>query len=342
MKSYEKLLKLAIDGELPKNISEDDFPDIDIFVELYNRGFIDAIDASTLDGKAYLNPKITFEGREHYDSLERTTAQPMTTNKNNTKKVFVSYVRENSDEVDRICKKFKEEGISYWIDRKDIEPGTLWKTAIKDAISNGAYFLACFSKEYAEKSETHMNEEILVAIDILRKKPFNSGWFIPIKLSECEIPAIDIGAGYTLHDIHHLRFYEDWDTELERLVDIIKREEESKPPTYQDKLFEKQYIYQGLKSLIERGKGTGFHNADLGHPVYRLGASDASEEMLKNWEYADSPEKNMLYQMLSKLTKELKQSGIEDMRFIWWYDFSTWRDFCKFATDVYDKKHGYK
>ena len=61
MKSYEKLLKLAIDGELPKNISEDDFPDIDIFVELYNRGFIDAIDASTLDGKAYLNPKITFE-----------------------------------------------------------------------------------------------------------------------------------------------------------------------------------------------------------------------------------------------------------------------------------------
>jgi len=223
MKSYEKILKLAINGELPKNISEDDFPDIDIFVELYNRGFIDAIDASTLDGKAYLNPKITFEGREYYNSLYRTTTQSMTRHKKETKKVFVSYVRENSDEVDRICKKFKEEGISYWIDREDIEPGKLWKTAIRDAISNGAYFLACFSKEYAAKSMTHMNEEILEAIDILRKKPFNSGWFIPIKLSECEIPAFDIGAGNTLHDIHHLKFYEDWDLEIERLVDMIKR-----------------------------------------------------------------------------------------------------------------------
>ena len=342
MKSYAKILKLAIEGELPKNISKGNFPDIDIFVELYQRGFIDAIDASSFDGIAYLNPKITFEGREYYNSIERTTTQPMTTNKNKTKKVFISYVRENSDEVDRICKKFKEEGISYWIDREDIEPGKLWKTAIKDAISNGAYFLSCFSKEYAEKAETHMNEEILVAIDISRKKPFNSGLFIPIKLSECEIPAIDIGAGNTLHDIHHLKFYEDWDTEIERLVDMIKREEESKQPDIDDKIFKKQYIYQGLKSLIERGDGTGFHNADLGHPVYRLGASDASEEMLKDWEYADSPKNNLLFKMLSKLTKELKQSGIEDMRFIWWYDFSKWSDFCKFATDVYDKKRGYK
>jgi hypothetical protein len=87
-----------------------------------------------------------------------------------------------------------------------------------------------------------MNEEILVAIDILIKKSFNSGWFIPIKLSECEIPAFDIGAGNTLQDIHHLKFYEDWDTELERLVDIIKREEESKQPDIYDKFYEKQYI----------------------------------------------------------------------------------------------------
>lgn len=102
-------------------------------------------------------------------------------------------------------------------------------------------------------------------------------------------------------------------------------------------IFEKQYIYQGLKSLIEHGDGTGFHNADLGHPVYRLGASDASAEILKSMENADSPKNNLLFKMLSKLSKELKQSGIEDMRFIWWYDFSEWRCFCKFALDVYDK-----
>ncbi len=100
MESYEKILKLAIQGKLPKNMSEDNFPDIDIFVELYQSGFIDAIDASSLDGKAYLNPKITFKGREYYDGLEHTPNSTMTTNKNEAKKVFISYVRENSDEVD--------------------------------------------------------------------------------------------------------------------------------------------------------------------------------------------------------------------------------------------------
>ena len=109
-----------------------------------------------------------------------------------------------------------------------------------------------------------------------------------------------------------------------------------------DRYFEKKYIYLGLRSLIESGSGYGFHNADLGHPVYRIGASNASVEMLKDWEYADSPEKNLLFKMLSRLSKELKQLGIEDMRYTWWYDFSEWKSFCKFATDVYDRKRGYK
>lgn len=222
MKSYEKLLKLAIDGKLPKNISEDDFPDIDMFVELYNRGFIDAIDASTLDGKAYINPKITFEGREYYNSLERTTTQPMTNSKKETKKVFISYVRENYDKVAQVCNKFSDEGIDYWIDRENIEPGILWKIAIKNAISKGAYFLACFSKQYAEKPEPYMNEEILLAIDILRKKPLDSGWFIPIKLNTCNIPNYEIGGGKYLHDIQYLDFTKDWDSNINKLVEKIR------------------------------------------------------------------------------------------------------------------------
>lgn len=263
---------------------------------------------------------------------------------NNIKRqVFVSYVKENSLKIDIICNAFTENDIEYWRDKKDIDPGKFWKDAINSAITNGAYFLACFSNEYNEREETYMNEELLEAIDILRTKKYDSGWFIPIKLSECEIPPIPIGAGRTLNDIHYLSFYEDWDTELKRLIDIIKREEdESSSRNISDEFFEKQYIYLGLKSLIESGEGTGFHNADLGHPVYRIGASDASVEMLKHWEYADSPEKSLLFKMLSRLSKELKHLGIEDSRFTWWYDFSEWRDFCKFAIDVYDRKMGYK
>jgi hypothetical protein len=260
----------------------------------------------------------------------------MTTNNSRRKRVFISYVRSNSDQVDQICKIFQKNNIDYWIDRDQIEPGRLWKVAIKDAINKGAYFLACFSKEYTEKSETYMNEEILIAIDILRKKHFNSGWFIPIKLSECEIPPFNIGAGNTLQDIHYLTFYEDWNTEVNRLIDIIKREEDTEQSD--SDYSQKEYIYRGLKSLIESGNGAGFHNTDLGHPVYILGAKGIIDP---SWEYADSPEKNIMFKMLSTLSKELKQFGIEEYRYMWWYDFSEWKDFCKFALDIYSKRRRY-
>lgn len=258
------------------------------------------------------------------------------------KRVFVSYVRENSKEVKRICVAFGQNSIEYWIDRDQIEPGKIWKQAIRDAINGGAFFLACFSGEYESRTETYMNEELLLGVDILRSKPYNSGWLIPIKLSPCEIPQLDIGGGKILQDLQYLNFYEDWDTEIKRLIDIIKREEHPEQSEMNIEYFDKEYTYRGLKSLIESGNGAGFHNADLGHPVYRIGASGAPVGRLKDWEYADSPEKNLLFKMLSRLSTELKESGIEDLHFIWWYDFSEWKDFCKFVIDVYERRKGYK
>ena len=258
------------------------------------------------------------------------------------KRVFVSYVKDNSKEVERICEKLHQNGIEYWLDRVKIEPGKLWKQAIRDAINRGAFFLACFSKEYTERTETYMNVELLLGIDLLKTKPYNSGWLIPVKLSPCEIPPHDIGANKTLQDLHYLNFHEDWDTEMNRLLDVIKREEPPEQSESKKEYFEKEYIYRGIKSLIESGNGSGFHNADLGHPVYFIGASDAPVERLKDWEYADSPDKNLLFKMLSRLSKELKKTGIEESHFTWWYDFSEWKDFCKFALDIYNKKKGHR
>jgi hypothetical protein len=139
------------------------------------------------------------------------------------KSVFVSYVRDNSVTVNRICNVLRTNSIDYWLDRDHIEPGKIWKQAIKDAVGRGTFFLACFSKEYENRSETYMNEELLLGVDILRSRPYNSGWLIPAKLSPCHIPPLDIGAGKTLHDLQCLCFYEDWDRETERLIKLIKR-----------------------------------------------------------------------------------------------------------------------
>ncbi len=139
------------------------------------------------------------------------------------KKVFISYVRLNSPAIDKICKEFQKNSIEYWLDRNNIDPGKFWKDAIKNAIKNGAFFLACFSAEYASKAETHMNEEIILAVEQLRLKQFDSGWFIPIKLSKCDIPDIPIMAPRTLNDIQAVMLYENWEDGIRRIVEVIKK-----------------------------------------------------------------------------------------------------------------------
>ena len=62
--------------------------------------------------------------------------------------VFISYVSENIETVDKLCETLKSHGIKVWLDRNDIDPGSRWKQAIRKAIREGAFFIACFSKEY--------------------------------------------------------------------------------------------------------------------------------------------------------------------------------------------------
>lgn len=253
----------------------------------------------------------------------------------NPKKVFISYVHEDKAAVDRICAKFKEHGIEYWIDRKDIQPGRDWKEAIRTAIGQGAFFLACFSQEQEKKQQSYMNEELNLAIEIYRQQAFDSGWLIPIKLSECVIPARPTIAGRTLQDLHAVDLYEDWEEGMGRLIDVIKAEDDRLEEPSGEAVYAEQLRYRGLKSLIEQGGGEGFHNADLGHPVYVLGAKGIVEASLS---YADSPEKNLLFKELSDLSKRLKERGAGRVGFTWWYDFSEWKDFCRFAVDVYRRK----
>lgn len=136
--------------------------------------------------------------------------------------VFISYVKEDSKQAVKLYKNLSEYGIEVWLDRNDIAPGTRWKKAIKQAILDGAFFLACFSDEYNKRDNTYMNEELTLAIDELRKKPTDKTWFIPVKLSECKIPDREISASETINDIQHLELYKDWDDGIKRIISVIK------------------------------------------------------------------------------------------------------------------------
>ena len=67
-----------------------------------------------------------------------------------------------------------------------------------------------------------MNEELTLAIEELRQYGSDREWFIPVLLSECDVPARSIGAGETLLDINWVPLYEAWDAGVQRIISVIK------------------------------------------------------------------------------------------------------------------------
>ena len=133
-------------------------------------------------------------------------------------------MHENTDIVDRLCEELTSRDIRVWLDRNDIKPGSRWKDAIRGAIREGAFFMACFSKEYNKRDKTYMNAELTIAIAELQQRPTDRVWFIPVQLNKCKIPDRNIGAGETLHDLQHVKLYKDWNDGIERIIEVIQSE----------------------------------------------------------------------------------------------------------------------
>ncbi|MBI4662903.1 MAG: toll/interleukin-1 receptor domain-containing protein [Verrucomicrobia bacterium] len=138
--------------------------------------------------------------------------------------IFISYVRENHAEVERLAKALTNFGLSIWLDRTRLKPGDFWKDAIRTAIRSGDYFLACFSKEYGEKQKSYMNEELTLAVEEIRLRPSKTAWFIPVVFSGA-VPEWDIGGGRSLRDINWVDFHSgDWDFGIYNIVEAIDAE----------------------------------------------------------------------------------------------------------------------
>ena len=140
--------------------------------------------------------------------------------------VFISYVRENGDIVDRLATDLKSRGVMVWLDRNDIEPGARWRDAIKNAIRGGKFFIACFSSEYVARDRSYMNEELTLAIDELRARPSNRIWFIPILINDTAIPSRPISHAEDLSDIQAVKLYENWIDGVRRILRVLKHDDQ--------------------------------------------------------------------------------------------------------------------
>ncbi len=137
--------------------------------------------------------------------------------------VFLSYCRDNSPEVSRLRDALVASGESVWWDR-DILPGQDWKLAIRLAMQKAYVVLFCISHETESRTTSGMYSEILDAIDAYRQYAPGSVFLIPVRLSDCTIPPIEIDATRSLDRLQTIDLFTSatWQHDLARLVQAIR------------------------------------------------------------------------------------------------------------------------
>ncbi len=124
------------------------------------------------------------------------------------KQAFISYVAEDKDRVDKLCRVLDAANVSYWRDRNELGPGEEWKRTVREAIGSGAMvFLACFSDRSRAKQKSYMNEEITLAVGEYRLRAPGQKWLIPVRFDAGKIPDWDLGAGRMLGDLNYVDLF---------------------------------------------------------------------------------------------------------------------------------------
>lgn len=71
--------------------------------------------------------------------------------------VYISYSRKDNDTVIEVCRRLDSLGLSYWIDRDNVQLGDTWAKSIADGIKNSSVFLLLCSA-FSLNSQAWRNE----------------------------------------------------------------------------------------------------------------------------------------------------------------------------------------
>ncbi|MFE2754303.1 toll/interleukin-1 receptor domain-containing protein [Actinosynnema sp. NPDC059335] len=134
--------------------------------------------------------------------------------------VFLSYVREDADRVNRLQRALVGAGLPVWRDTDSLSPGQDWKLEIGNAINRDACaFIACFSEHSAARDKSYQNEELAQASEQMRLRRPGKPWLIPVRFAAVTLPYFSLGAGRALSDLHGVDLIgDDWDSGVATLV----------------------------------------------------------------------------------------------------------------------------
>lgn len=160
--------------------------------------------------------------------------------------VFISYVREDERVVRHLANILEANGVKTWLDKNALESGVRWKIAIENAIRRGTFFLSVYSRAREAREKSYANEELVVAIEEIRKRPSTKTWFVPVQIDECEIDARSIGGGETILDFQKCDLRE-WVSGVSALLHTLG--------VLEPKIDPKQPLAPGLPSALEIESG---------------------------------------------------------------------------------------
>lgn len=143
--------------------------------------------------------------------------------------VFLSYCHDDFEEVSKLRQSLLAAGESVWWD-KEILPGADWKLAIRTAMKGSYAVVLCVSDALNERQTSGLFPEALDAIGMYREFAPDGRFIIPVRLSDCEVPAIEIDSVRTLDRLQYIDLFPDskWSEGFQALAAALKQMRSSK------------------------------------------------------------------------------------------------------------------
>lgn len=127
-------------------------------------------------------------------------------------KIFISYSRKDTDQVDFLIKLLESANHDVWVDTQDIRAGSQWQTSIVQGIVESDFFIIALSKNSAKSD--NVRRELVIAVN--HKKEI-----IPVCIQEVELPP---EMQYQLAGIQRINFDKDSQKDRVALLSVLDKE----------------------------------------------------------------------------------------------------------------------
>ena len=172
-------------------------------------------------------------------------------------KIFISYAKENIEQVKELYYMLKIYGFDPWLDENELMPGQEWQLELESNIEKSDIVLVCLSK-FVIKKRGYIQKEIRVAIDKANYFPEGVVFIIPVRLEDCDVPnSLKSKQWVNLHETDGYKILFDTLRQIS-----FKKNKSNKPKTKNDRISgvyraignnEDGETYEGRVIIIKQG-----------------------------------------------------------------------------------------